>query len=295
MLGLISAFIEYLKTAKNYSIHTLKAYQRDIIQLQDFLVESISASSWSQIEDVHLRDWQMEMLQSGTAPKTIRRKISAAKAFFKFLIEQGVQSANPAQGLILPKIGKSLPKTISSDHLLIQLNELSAKTSFEEKRDYLTILILYCYGLRRQELINLRDDSFDMEGRIMRVVGKGNKERLIPLGNEMIETIKLYWEIRNCKFQRSEFGHFLLTNKGEKMYPKLVYNIVKSYLDHPVHGEVHPHILRHSFASHLLENGAKIEFVKSLLGHTSLAATQVYTHLSLGHILEEYKKAHPRS
>ncbi len=295
MALLLEQFVKYLVNVKKYSNHSIKAYRSDLLQLKKFVEESFSIHSWNEITIDHLRDWQVNLFEAKMTGTTIRRKISAVKNFYKYLLASEQVITNPAQDLIIPKVRKPLPKIVSSEYILQALERMKGDDSFEGRRDYLIVLLLYTCGLRREELINITDENFEIGSEILRVLGKGNKERLIPIEETLIRQIKSYIDIRNEKFGRSDFDYLLVTNKGDKMYPKLVYNTVKENLSDLSKGEVHPHILRHSFATHLLENGAKIEFVKSLLGHSNLAATQVYTHLSMEHILTEYNKAHPRS
>jgi len=242
------------------------------------------------------------MVTNNVTPRSINRKLSTLRSFFKYGIRKEMLPANPMLKIIPPKTPKKLPDTIPNSKLepLLDSEAKNNKLSFSSIRDFLIIELLYGTGMRRQELIDLKTDSIDRSYQQIKIIGKGNKQRIVPLTQQLIANIDLYIEFATDHFAQEELireeDYLLLTDKGKKLYPKLVYNIVKRYLGTVTTAKKKsPHVLRHSFATHLMDNGADLNAVKELLGHSSLSATQIYTHNSIEKLKEVYKKSHPKA
>ncbi|MFM7024389.1 MAG: site-specific tyrosine recombinase/integron integrase [Flavobacteriales bacterium] len=300
-------FLQYLSIEKRYSEHTVLAYKHDLETFFEFIGTTYEIQEPVGISTLMVRSWVVDMVERELAPKSVHRKISSIKSFYKFLMRSGALKSSPAHGVVLPKLKKRLPTFVEESkmsHLLDQpeaepeplskgdaLQELHAD-NFSSKRDKLIIDLLYCTGMRLSELINLKISSVDLRDNSIRVLGKGRKERVIPINLSTSATIKDYLAYRI----EGEDNSLLLTDKGKKLYEELVYRTVKKYLSHITTQEKKsPHVLRHSFATHMLNNGADLNAIKELLGHASLAATQVYTHNSIEKLKKVYNQAHPRA
>ncbi|HKK89376.1 MAG TPA: tyrosine-type recombinase/integrase [Saprospiraceae bacterium] len=294
MIKWLDGFIRYLSEQKRYSEHTRNAYQLDLTELSNFLNEQYEVDNPGQVTQDQLRDWQMHLKEKNLQSSSISRKISAARSFFSFLEKNEQIKINPSIHLMAPRKESPLPHTISKNRLIDTLRNLSVQTGFPEQRDYICVLLLYACGLRRAELIKLELKDVDSNTSFLRVLGKGNKERLIPLEEKLAKALLRYIKLRTDTFSNSMTQRLILTDKGRPVYDKFVYRLVRKYFNDGQHGKAHPHLIRHSFATHLLENGAKIEYVRKLLGHGSLAATQVYTHLNLTQMQRIYADTHPR-
>jgi integrase/recombinase XerC len=232
------------------------------------------------------------MMEDGFKPRTIHRKSSSLKSFFKFLMTQGVLNKSPMDLVTLPKLDKKLPKFVEEKSLEFLLNEFEYSKDFTGNRDKLILDLFYQTGIRQAELINLKILDVNFNEYQIKVLGKRNKERIIPISPKLLETIKAYKAYRKT----GVVDNLLLTKSGKKLYPKLVYNIVHKYLTKVTTlSQRSPHVLRHSFATHMLNNGAELNSIKELLGHVNLSATQVYTHNSIEKIKSIYKQAHPRA
>ena len=291
----IERFVANVRAAKQYSEHTVTAYQSDLLQCSTFVQTNYSLSSVSELGHLSLRAWVVSLIKSEQDPRTVRRKIAALKAFFKDLIARGECTDDPTRKIAAPKVAKRLPEVITEVHLANLFENVQFDNDFEGWRDKILLDILYTTGLRRSELIQLTLKDIDTSNDYFRIKGKGNKVRLVPFGKPLKTSIRTYLEYRAAH----GFGdnpHFLLTNKGLPIYDSLVYKKVHRYLSLVSTAEQRsPHVLRHSFATHLLDNGADINAIKDLLGHSSLAATQVYTQNSIERLKEVYKQAHPKS
>jgi integrase/recombinase XerC len=290
-------FLKYLSTERRYSIHTLTAYQTDIEQFSAFLNSEYHTDKFSHVTHPMVRAWIVDILSQGNSPRTINRKLSTLKTFFKFLRKEGVISDNPLQRILSPKTGKKLPEFVSQENMNWLLDDVEFDEGFKGVRDRLIIEILYFTGMRLAELIELKTSETDLYGRQLKLSGKGNKQRIVPFGKELKDSISRYLQIRdNVLEKRDCFEYLMLTDKGNKLNRQLVYRTVNSYL-----GKVStlrkksPHILRHTFATHMLNNGADLNSIKDILGHASLAATQVYTHNSIEKLKKVYNQAHPRA
>jgi integrase/recombinase XerC len=291
----IKAFFQYLEYEKRYSPRTLETYRNDLNQFLDYSKTTYEISDISTIEHLHIRSWVVELMQNDISPRSINRKLSVLKTYFKFLLKNGHTDKNPLLKVIAPKVGKSLPVFVDENSLENLFVHVEFGNDFEGKRDRLIMELFYGTGMRRAELINLKTTDLDFSMNRIKVLGKGNKERLIPLAPYLVSLIQEYLKLRNAEFPNAEH-YLLLTNKGKKTYPMFVHRTVTKYLSMVSTVEKKsPHVLRHSFATHLLDNGADLNAVKDLLGHANLAATQVYTHNSISRLKEVYKKAHPKA
>lgn len=289
-------FLEYLEFEKRYSNNTIKSYKTDLNQFNIFLKAIYDELEWGSVTHIHIRSWMVDLVGKKQTPKSINRKVSTLRSFFNFLRKQKIVTSNPTVKIITPKIPKRLPSFILENQME-KLFDTVPVNDFSDIRNKLIIELMYSTGMRRSELITLTDTDIDISNRMVKVLGKGNKERYIPIADKMIQKIKSWIVIRDEHFIEKTTDDFLfLTLKGKKLYPKALYNIVKTYLSTVTTAEKKsPHVLRHSFATHLMNQGADLNAVKELLGHTSLAATQVYTHNSIEKLKEVYKKAHPKS
>ena len=287
----IDGFIEYISKQKRYSYHTVLGYKTDLLDFSDYCHKYFKIPI-QQVSHREVRSWFSQLMDDGFKPRTIHRKSSSLKSFFKYLIIQGAVLQSPMDLVPLPKLGKQLPKFVEEKSLDVLLNEIDFPQSFEGKRDKLIIDLFYQTGIRKAELISLTIDDVNFHLNQIKVLGKRNKERIIPISCSLIETIKEYLTYRKPSLE----SNLLITSKGKALYPKLVYNIVNENLSKVTTlSKKSPHVLRHSFATHMLNNGAELNSIKELLGHVNLAATQVYTHNSLEKIKSIYKQAHPRA
>ncbi len=288
-------FFQYLNTEKNYSAHTLEAYKRDLAQFHTFLTESGNTSNLLEVSPGMIRQWVVGLMENHSAPTSVRRKVSAVKSFYQYLLLKGKVKSNPAAKSVLPKTPKRLPNFVEKEEINQLLNDLFLEaTSWEEEQEALILELFYLTGIRLSELIELKQESIDFSTGQMRVSGKGNKERLIPLMSATVQKLMEFKKKVNGQ-QMSPIDYLFVTKKGNKLYPQFVYRIVKKCLS-KVTGlsKKSPHVLRHTFATHMLNNGADINSIKTLLGHESLAATQVYTHNTISKLKGVHKQAHPR-
>lgn len=291
----INSFLSYLEFERRFSMHTIEAYRQDLEQFIDFCNSQYTFSNFNEVKLTHIRSWSVHLIQTGFSSRTVGRKLSALRSFFKYLKFKGIILLNPTQGLKNPKVPKRLAVHIPKKDMNKLFNDLEFADTYEDLRDRTILELIYVTGIRRAEIIQLSiGDILENEGQ-MRVLGKGNKERIIPLIPEVVNRLKEYRAKRVQEFPAIETNSFFLTSKGEKMYPKLVYNIVVRNLSKISSStQKSPHILRHSFATHLVEAGADLNAIKELLGHSSLAATQIYTHNSIEELKKVYSKAHPK-
>jgi integrase/recombinase XerC len=283
--------LNYIAKEKRYSPHTIKGYKTDLIEFSDYCHRYFNISI-QQVNHKIVRSWFAQMMEEGCEPSTVHRKSSTLKSFFKFLMVNGLLEKSPMDLVPLPKLKKNLPKFVDQKSLDVLLNELEFPDNYEGKRDKLIIDLFYQTGIRQSELIELNVNDIDFGQQQIKVLGKRNKERIIPISNSLIETIKEFITYRKT----DSVENLMLTAVGQKLYPKLVYKIVNKYLSKVTTlSQRSPHVLRHSFATHMLNNGAELNSIKELLGHINLSATQVYTHNSMEKIKTIYKQAHPRA
>lgn len=291
----ILEFIKYIESEKRLSHHTVTAYRQDLNSFLSFLSSEYEIDDLAKANHQMVRSWMVDLKQKDISNRSINRKLSSLKSLFKYLLRNGQVKDNPLSKVIAPKSGKRLPVFVEQEKVDTLL-EANNDNDHDSVRDNLIIEILYATGIRLSELIGIKDMDIDQENGQIKVLGKRNKERIIPLPIPLLNKIIEYQAIRNSEFLIASTTHFLVTFKGRKLYPKLVYRIVSKKI-----GEVStqdkksPHVLRHTFATHLLNNGADLNAVKELLGHANLSATQIYTHNTFEKLKSIYKQAHPRA
>lgn len=297
---LTEAFYTYLRVERNYSPHTLDAYRRDLesfsqYMLQAYETEVLTAEGAVAVHHRMIRSWMGEMLEEGLAKRTLARKIASLSTWYKFLMREGLVKANPASRVKPPKFEKRLPSFLKDDSIDHLFEGEIFSEDFEGQRDKALFEILYSCGLRRSELTGLLTADIDFSASTLKVMGKGRKERVVPFGTMASTAMKSYLRERE-KMGFGSVGPFFLTGKGEPIYARLVNRIVEKYLMQVCSlKKKSPHVLRHTFATHLLDRGADLNAIKELLGHASLAATQVYTHNSISKLKDVYNQAHPKA
>lgn len=287
---IINKFIHYLETEKRFSQHTIIAYRDDLSQFMGF-AEIKEDSDWNDVSHQLVRGWIVELIETNHSNRTVARKLSCLRSYFRWLLNEGFVDQNPMLRVRAPKVEKRLPNFVKESEIANANEEFLFTDNFDGMRDQLMVEVLYQTGIRRSELINLKEK--DVQNGQIKVLGKRNKERIIPIGSDLMNLIEKY---RLMKPQENDSKEFLFVKKdGVKLIVEFVYRKINSYL-----GSVSsvqkksPHVLRHTFATHLLNNGAGLETLKELLGHAGLSATQVYTHNSFAQINSIYSQAHPR-
>ena len=298
----LDGFYTYLKFEKRYSAHTLEAYSKDISQFQSFLQEEYQSDDPELLSVNHrqVRAWVIHLMNNQVAAKSVNRKISALKTYYRFLLKNNAITKNPMAKVVAPKVPKNLPLFVEKtgmDSLFDVLDTVyptdTETDKFVKLRDRLIVELLYSTGMRRAELLGLDDQSFDRAQLQVKVLGKGNKERIIPVNKGILIMVDAYIAERKKMFGAG--GPFLVAESGKPAYPKMVYNIVHKVLNHVTTiTRKSPHVLRHTFATHLSNNGAELNAIKELLGHASLASTQVYTHNTIDQLKKIHKLAHPK-
>ncbi|WP_243472586.1 tyrosine-type recombinase/integrase [Winogradskyella sp. MH6] len=292
----LKAFSEYLALEKNYSKHTVLAYVRDLEMFQEFLNENHDSEPIENVDYSEIRQWIVELVNSGVSNRTINRKVSSLNSYYKFLQKAQQIETNPLRKHKALKVGKKVQLPFSEDELKRVLEDSIEVIDFESARDKLIIELFYATGIRRIELVNMKLSDVDLSKKQIKVLGKRNKERYMPLLSSMVKSLNTYLGFRNSLPEITDKEYLFLTKKGVKIYEMLVYRIINKYFSvASSKAKCSPHVLRHSFATHLLNEGADLNAVKELLGHTSLAATQVYTHNSISELKKVYAKTHPRN
>jgi len=292
----IPSFLDYLKFQKRYSQHTIISYHNDLSGFFDFIQNKYGNLSLPEISATLIRSWLANLKENKIASKSINRKISSLKSFFKYQLRNESITLSPMTTISSLKSGKRLPSFIEEKDMETLFNHVEFPETHEGKTNYLLLQILYQTGIRLSELINLKESQIDKSNSNIKVLGKGNKERIIPINKELLNDILNYIKKKNNCNNEFNSDYILINEKGKKLQTKYVYNKVKEYLGYVTTNErKSPHILRHSFATHLTNNGADINAVKELLGHSSLAATQIYTHNSIEKLKNIHKKSHPKS
>lgn len=290
----IELFLKYLRYEKNYSSYTALFYQRDLEQFEAFRSSCRNDADVMPVESDDVRNWIISLSEQGMSPRTIGRKISALRSYYRFMNSRGEVLDNPLVGVKLPKTRKTLPSFVRPAQMNVLLDDALPEEDFESVRDRLIIAMLYETGMRRAELIGLKEAAVDNVSCELKVLGKRNKERIIPYGEALRKAIEAYRELRNATVGCTET--FFVRKNGEAMYDKQVYLIVRRVLSGVTTlPKKSPHVLRHTFASAMLNSGAGINSVKELLGHSSLASTEVYTHITFEELKQSYKQAHPRA
>ncbi len=292
----IGEYLNYLTFQKRYSKNTILSYQNDLNGFFEFILLEYKITEIAQVTTPIIRTWLASLKENKVSSKTVNRKISSLKSFFKYQLRTKVMQVNPVSAISSLKVSRRLPSFIEQNDLQTLLNNDTFEDTFEGKTNFLIFEILYQTGIRRSELIGLKEKHIDKSAGNIKVLGKGNKERIIPVNNNLITHIEEYKSEKRKQFIDTEDPYLLVNSKGDKLYPKYIYNVVKLYLAKvSTNQRKSPHILRHSFATHLTNNGAQIKAIQELLGHSSLAATQIYTHNTIEKLKDIHKKAHPKS
>ncbi len=288
------SFIDYLKYEKRCSSHTVIAYKNDLDQFVQFCTNVVGEFNVKKADSKLVRSWIVQLMEKELSARSVTRKITAVKSFFKFLLKEQIVSNNPAIYLALPKILKKLPNFVEEPNLQHLLDDGFFADDFVGIRDKLIITLLYGTGIRLGELLLLKDSDFDIKASLIKVLGKRKKERIIPYPASINQLLEQYINIRSTKID-IKTERLFVTETGKAVYEKLVYRVVKNNLAKVTLLEKKsPHVLRHTYATHLLNKGADLNAVKELLGHSNLAATQVYTHTTFERLHDIYKQAHPR-
>ncbi len=299
MTDVIKQFFNYIQYEKRLSENTVVAYQNDLSQFNLFLNSDFQENNLIKVKASHIRAWVISLVEKNDQSATVNRKISCLKSFYKFLLRNEYIQINPTSKVIRPKMAKRLPKDVQESKLMDLkdfLNLRARDNTFSSVRDYTMFMAFYLCGLRRNELIEICWSDFDSGKEQISVIGKGKKQRFIPLRKEFIILLMHYKEIQKSNFENIENNYIFVLDNGKKMYPNFVYRSMQSYLSMVTTQKgIGPHSLRHSFATHLLNQGAELNAIKELLGHSSLAATQVYTHNSIEKLKQIHKFSHPKS
>lgn len=290
-------FLQYISSEKRYSNHTLKAYTSDLEQFFSYLGSQYDIQQAALVTAPMVRSWIMSKMDQNLSATSVNRKISSLKSYFRYLVREGVIEVNPMTKVLPPKTVKALPAFVNVKQMDLLFEEGFFDDDFEGQRNKLIIEMFYFTGIRLSELVGLRNKSIDLNSQQIKVLGKRNKERLIPFGITLGNSIKKYLEMRTIKFGGSSPSEsFFLTSKGTNIYQKLVYRVVNSYLSKvSTLKKTSPHLLRHTFATHMLNNGADLNAIKEILGHANLSATQIYTHNTIDKLKSIYNQAHPRA
>lgn len=293
---MIESFLKYLQYEKRLSKHTVLAYQNDLNQLRQFLEEVHSHSDVSGATYAMIRSWIVSLVEAGIGASSVNRKIACLRSFYKYLVKREIIAVNPMSRITVLKTKKRLPNFVKEEDMVNLLDNNVFDETFESQRDRLILEMFYGTGIRLSELIGLREKSIDLRNRTLKVLGKRNKERVIPFPQNLVLLINNYLVVRNREVEMKEHGLFFVRANGEPCYPMMIYKIVKKYLDQfPGIEKRSPHILRHTYATHLLNKGAELNAVKDLLGHSSIAATQVYTHNTIEKLKKVFDQAHPKA
>lgn len=301
MIDRITSFLNYLKFERNYSSNTVSSYEDDLLQLHTFFKKHFSSEKYQlkTIDNLTIRLFLGDLIENGISRKSIARKLSSVRSFFKYLNRKKIIKMNPTINIATPKISKKLPSFLD-ESAIAKMLELPNETTVIGLRDKALLELLYSTGIRLNELIELKLDNIDWHNKTLKVIGKGRKARITPFGERAKAALKKYLLRRDELFSKTtsekESSSVFISNRGKRMYPKGVYNIVNHYIQQVSDIEKKsPHVLRHTFATHLLNRGADLNAVKELLGHESLSTTQIYTHVTIDRLKSIYDQAHPKS
>jgi len=290
----VQTFLDYLKFEKRYSQHTLISYENDLEGFFSYLEKEFDKPAISSITAMFVRSWLAQLKEQGLTPKSLNRKISSLKSFFKYQLKMGVIKQTPMTTVVTPKMNKRLPTFVEEPHLATLFNHVEFTDDWAGRTQKLVLQLFYATGIRLSELIHLKTTQVDKHQCQVKVLGKGNKERIIPISSELMADLQQY--VNDKTEEQKSLPNLFVTEKAKALQPRTVYQFVKDKLATVTTiQKKSPHVLRHSFATHLMNNGADLNAVKELLGHSSLAATQVYTHNSIEKLKEVFKKAHPKA
>ena len=290
----LNAFLSYLQFERRYAAHTITAYTNDLIQFFDFIESQYDKFELEQVSGTMVRTWLASLKEAALTGKSLNRKISSLKSFFKFQIQNGALTKSPMETVTSPKISKRLPAFVAENDIQQLLLNLSFAEGWKGFTEKMVIQLFYATGMRLSELIQCKQNNVDLGKKQIKVLGKGNKERILPISAELALELKKY--IQQKPAEAEGVPNLFVTEKGKPLQPRAVYTFVKFYLSQVTTlQKKSPHVLRHSFATHLMNNGADLNAVKELLGHSSLAATQVYTHNTIEKLKEVFAKAHPKA
>jgi len=290
------SFFKYLQFEKRLSPNTYRAYRNDLTQFTSFLESGFPELAVEKSTYGAIRSWIVQLVEQGVDPRSVNRKIACLRSFFKFLMTRDVIANDPMAKISILKTRKKLPSFVKEADMNHLLDDVQFTDDLEGSRDKLILELFYATGIRLSELITLKERQLDLRTRTIKVLGKRNKGRVIPFAKSIVHTIEVYQEIRDREVELKDHGCLFVTDRGEPCYPMMVYRIVKKYLKLYTSSEkLNPHVLRHTYATHLLNKGAEINAVKDLLGHSSLAATQVYTHNSIAKLKSVFDQAHPKA
>ena len=292
----IQEFLDYLKFQKRYSKHTITSYETDLLAFGSFLQTHYDESDPGEIRPAFVRTWLASLKEQDQTAKSINRKISTLRSFFKHLLKNEVVNTSPMAVISSLKNAKRLPQFVDKKDMSLLFGHVQFPEGWRGSTERLLLQILYNTGVRQAELICLQQNHIDLNNSSIKVLGKGNRERIIPISTELGASIQAYIKLKKEIFPETGIANLLLNEKGKVLYPRYVYDVAKKYLSLVTTIEKKsPHILRHSFATHLTNNGADINAIKELLGHSSLAATQIYTHNSIEKLKDAFNKAHPKA
>jgi integrase/recombinase XerC len=293
---LISSFIDFLLFEKRYSEHTVRAYRDDLVGFADFVRQEYGGMALGDITPAVVRSWLASQKEAGLSSRSVIRKISSLRSFYKYQLRMGVVEQTPMTAIIAPKSAKRLPVFVERGAMEGLFGEVRFPDDWEGRTDRLLLALLYQTGIRLSELIRLKEGQIDAGNRTIKVLGKGNKERVIPVSADLVAEMREYQARKRELLDAPDVDVLLVGPKGRKLYPGYVYRAVRGYLAQVTTiDKKSPHVLRHTFATHLMNEGAELNSVKELLGHASLAATQVYTHNTIEKLKDIYKNAHPKA
>lgn len=293
---IIQPFLDYLKFEKRFSRHTVIAYETDLVAFFDYIVLQYGATPVGEISHLFIRSWLASLKDAGMTAKSINRKISSLRSFFRYSLKTGLVAQTPMLKVVAPKNEKRLPQFVAGKEMETLFQHVEFGADWKGQTERLVLLLLYHTGMRLSELTGLKESGVQAGSQSLKVLGKGNKERIIPVSAGLMEEICRYREAKKALHAVAPAGTLLITEKGKSLAPRSVYTSVRKYLSLVTTIDKRsPHVLRHTFATHLTGNGADLNAVKELLGHSSLAATQVYTHNTIEKLKNIYKKAHPKA